>query len=171
MLSFRSFALIAASGLFGTAGHAQVMRELGVHEHGHVTLQVAISADAVEMVLEAPGADIVGFEHAPETDEQVSAIDAARDALSDPAAILVIPDAAGCAGGAAEIELHQEGGHAAFEVMHRLACADTSAIVEIGTRLFDLYPSIEEIDVEYVTPAGQGAGELEPGAALALPTS
>ena len=148
---------------------AQDSRELGAHEHGHVTLQIAISGDAVEMMLEAPGADIVGFEHAAGTEEQTAAVAAAREALGDPAAILAIPVAAGCTGGAAEVELHQEGEHNAFEVTHRLACTDTAAITAIETRLFDLYPSIEQIDIEYVTPAGQGAGELEPGATLALP--
>ena len=154
-----------------TPSIAQETRELGTHEHGHVTLQVAISEDAVELVLEAPGANIVGFEHAAETDEQVAAVAAARGALADPMTLIVLPEAAGCTGEPAEVEVHQEGEHNAFEVRHRLACTDPAAITEIATRLFELYPSIEEIDVEYVTPAGQGAGELEPGAALALPTS
>ena len=150
---------------------AQETRELGAHSHGHVTLQVAVDGDAVEMVLEAPGVDIVGFEHAAETDEQTAAVEAARATLSDPTALFVLPESAGCAGEPAEVELHQEGEHTAFEVTHRLVCADPSALTEIGARLFELYPSIEEIDVEYATPAGQGAGELEPGATLALPVS
>ena len=162
--------LAAALGL-AVPAVAQETRELGAHEHGHVTLQVAISEDAVEMVLEAPGANIVGFEHAAETDEQVAAVAAARGALADPMTLIVLPEAAGCTGEPAEVEVHQEGEHNAFEVTHRLACTDPAAITEIGTRLFELYPSIEEIDVEYVTPAGQGAGELEPGVTLALPTS
>ncbi|MEM7488966.1 MAG: DUF2796 domain-containing protein [Pseudomonadota bacterium] len=146
-------------------------RELHAHEHGHVTLQVAVDGQTVEMMLEAPGADIVGFEHVAETDEQKAAVDAARADLSDPMALFVLPEAAGCTGAAAEVELHQDGDHNAFEAAYSLTCTNPSALTEIETRFFDLYPSVEEIDVEYVTPAGQGAGELEPGAALPLPTS
>ena len=163
--------LVATLALGVQPALAQETRTLGAHEHGHVTLQVAISGDAVEAVLAAPGADIVGFEHAPEGEAQVAAVEAARAALSDPANVLILPGEAGCMADAASAVLHQEGAHAAFEVTHRLACADTAAIDGIGTRLFDLYPSIAEIDVEYVTPAGQGAGALTPGTALVLPSN
>ena len=44
-------------------------RELGAHEHGHLVLNIAIEGDRIEMELMAPGVDIVGFEHAAETDE------------------------------------------------------------------------------------------------------
>ena len=163
--------LAALPGLFPAVANAET-RELGAHEHGHVALQIAVEGDAVEMILEAPGADIVGFEHAPETDGQTAEVEAALETLSDPMALFVLPDAAGCTVEAAEVELHQEGDHNAFEAEYTLRCADAAAVTEVGTKLFDLYPSIEEIEVEYATPAGQGAGELEPDdAVLSLPTS
>ncbi len=146
-------------------------RDLHAHEHGHVTLQVAVDGESVEMILEAPGADIVGFEHSAETDEQKAAVQEAMADLADPMALFILPEAAGCTGEAAEVELHQEGDHNAFEVEYSLTCTDPAALTEIETRFFELYPSVEEIEVEYATPAGQGAGELEPGEALPLPTS
>ncbi|MEM7642071.1 MAG: DUF2796 domain-containing protein [Pseudomonadota bacterium] len=146
-------------------------RDLQAHQHGHVTLRLAVDGTSVEMILEAPGADIVGFEHAAETDAQKAAVEGAKADLADPMAIFVLPEAAGCTGEAAEVDLHQDGNHSAFEVEYALTCTDPSALTEIETRFFDLYPSVEEIEVEYATPAGQGAGELEPGEALPLPTS
>ena len=82
-----------------------------------------------------------------------------------------MPAAAGCTAEAADVHLHQEGGHNAFEAEYEMRCSDPAALTEVGTTLFDLYPSIEEIEVEYVTPAGQGADEMEPGEALSLPAS
>ena len=158
--------------LLASPALADETRELGSHEHGAATLQVAVEGESVTMALEVPGEDIVGFEHVPETDEQKAAVEAERKRLSDPTALFVLPEAAGCEVASAEVELHQEGDHNAFEAEYALTCSDTGAIAAIETRLFELYPSLEEIDVEFATAAGQGGGELEPGAAtLALPAA
>ncbi|MEL6585255.1 MAG: DUF2796 domain-containing protein [Pseudomonadota bacterium] len=150
---------------------AAASRDLKAHAHGHVTLQIAVEGDAVEMALEAPGADIVGFEHAAKTDAQKAAVAEAQSTLADPLSLFVLPMAAGCVVADAEVELHQDAQHSAFEARYRLTCQDPSALAQIGTRLFDLYPSVQEIEVEYVTPAGQGAAEMAPGTALTLPVS
>ena len=68
--------------------------------------------------------------------------------------------------------MHQEGDHNAFEAEYTLSCTDVSAVTGLETTLFERFPALEEIDVEYVTPNGQGAGELEAGEpSLDLPTS
>ena len=151
---------------------AQEARELDAHVHGHAELQVAIDGDALTLALEIPGESVVGFEHAAETDEQQAAIDAAVEAMGDPLTLFTLPDAAGCTVAEAEAEHHQEGTHSAFEAEYALTCASIGALDGMETTLFETYPDLEEIDVEYATPAGQGSGELEPGeAALSLPTS
>lgn len=53
------------------------LAEQKAHEHGHAALNVAIEDTEIEMELIAPGADIVGFEHAPDTDADRAAVDAA----------------------------------------------------------------------------------------------
>ena len=68
----------------------------GAHEHGVGQLNLAIEGSEVEIELIAPGADIVGFEHAAETAEQKAAVSAAADRLEDGAALFVLPEAAGC---------------------------------------------------------------------------
>ena len=162
---------IVVASLAGPA-LAQETRELESHEHGHVTLQIAVEGSSVEMALEAPGKNIVGFEHAAETDEQRAMVSEAEGQLSDPLALFELPQAAGCETTASEVELHIEGTHSAFEAKYALECADPSALTSIGTTLFEIYPTIEEIEVEYATPAGQGAGELEPGSAtLTIPST
>ena len=139
---------------------AEESRELGAHEHGHVTLFVAVEGQAVAMELEAPGENIVGFEHAAETAEQKGAVEKARAALADPLALFAVPAEAGCTVASADVELHSEGDHNAFEASYALACTAVAAIDRIETKLFTLYPSIEEIEVSYATAAGQGAAEL-----------
>ena len=153
-----------ALALCSTAAPAET-RELGAHEHGHVTLQVAVEGETVTIALEAPGENIVGFEHEATTDEQKSAVETARAQLGDAAAVFAMPEAAGCTVRSSEVELHQEGDHNAFEASYSYTCSDVSALGSFDTKLFALYPSIEEIDVEYATPAGQGTQELEASSA------
>ena len=139
-------------------GHGEA-RELGAHEHGHATLSLAVEGDEVEMELEIPAESVVGFEYAPESDADKAAVETATATLSDPAALFTLPD--GCTVGETEVEHHVEGDHAEFHAEYAMTC--TGAFEAVETTLFEAFPDLEEIEVEYATPAGQGAGELEPG--------
>ena len=156
-----AFATLLLCGVAATALHADEKREVGAHEHGHVELQIAIDGDTVTMELEAPGSDIVGFEHAAKTDEQKAAIDAATTQFGDPAALFTMTEAAGCSVASTDVDLHQHDDHSAFEAEYTFTCTDIAALAGLETNLFSLYPSVEEIEVEYATPAGQGSAELE----------
>lgn len=100
-----ALALALAPG--GPAG-ASERRELGAHVHGQGTLTIAVEGGTVEMELEAPGADIAGFEHAARTPEDRARIDAAVAALARPLELFVLPEAAGCRVAAAEVTLLEE---------------------------------------------------------------
>ena len=83
--------------------------QLGAHEHGHGSFNIAIEGKKVSMELEAPGADIVGFEHRARTKKQKAAVSSAKKKLKKLANVVVLPDAAGCKLKKASIELHIEG--------------------------------------------------------------
>ena len=141
-------------------------RELDAHEHGHVELKIAVDGQTLSMQLEAPGENIVGFEHEAKTAEQKAAVDAALKQFKDPTALFTLPDAAGCAVASNEAEIHQDGDHNAFEASYSFECSDIAALATVETKLFALYPSIEEIDVDFAVPAGQGSQELEADSAV-----
>ena len=103
-LSF--IALVAAMPAF-----AEDARQLDAHEHGVGTLNIAIEGTTVAMEFEAPGADIVGFEYAAESDADHAAIDAAVVTLSEPLDLFVMPEAANCTLAKAHAELESEDGH------------------------------------------------------------
>jgi hypothetical protein len=71
-------------------------RELGAHEHGHGTLNIAVEKARISMELEVPGMDIVGFEHAAESKDDKAAVDKASKALGEPLKLFKVPEAAGC---------------------------------------------------------------------------
>ncbi|MEH6836873.1 zinc uptake protein ZrgA [Falsihalocynthiibacter arcticus] len=104
--TFSLIALIAAFPAF-----AEDTRELDAHEHGVGTLNIATDGTTVAMVFEAPGADIVGFEYAAESDIDLAAIVSAVATLGAPLDLFVMPDAAGCTLVEAQAALEGEDEH------------------------------------------------------------
>lgn len=82
----------ASTAALAQSGH----RQLGAHEHGAGTLNIAVEGSRVSMELEVPGADIVGFEHAATTDEQKAQLAAAKEKLNNGLSLFRLPNAAGC---------------------------------------------------------------------------
>ncbi len=82
-------------------------RQMDAHVHGVSELSIAVEGTTVAMELWAPGADIVGFEYAAETDADKAAVAAAITTLRDPLSLFTVPAAAGCL--AVEVEAHLHG--------------------------------------------------------------
>ena len=64
-----------------------------------------------------------------------------------------------------EDEMQAEAGHAEFHAEFEMTCADTTNLTSLQTSVFDLFPSLEALEVEAVTPAGQSGAELTPQSA------
>lgn len=89
-------------------------REVAAHVHGVSELEIAVEHGTIEMNLHSPGADIVGFEYAATSDEDLDAVEAAIRTLLLPENVLTLPEAAECR--LAEVLAHLHGpdheGHA-----------------------------------------------------------
>ena len=76
---------------------AATEREHGAHEHGAASLDAVLFDDRVELVLDSPWANLVGFEHTPSSDEDRATVDAALADLESAEALAgALPAAAGC---------------------------------------------------------------------------
>lgn len=181
-------ATLIISFLVPTAVFAQQTRELGAHEHGHSALNIAIEGTQVIMELEAPGADIVGFEYAAKTAQDRAKLDAAIAGLSKPLSLFVLPAAAGCTVTAASAGLidgsehgnedghdsaekahdHDHDGHAAeegadhteFHAEYLLTCTDPSAIDRIEFAFFETFPNAQEVEVQMISDKGSQGFEV-----------
>ncbi len=71
-------------------------REAKAHVHGAGQFTIALDGNVLEMELEIPGADIVGFEHEAKSDADKAAIKAAIALLQNPGKMFTLPAAAGC---------------------------------------------------------------------------
>ena len=102
---------LAATAITATPVLAEETRQLDAHEHGVGQLDIAIDGQQVAMELHAPGADIVGFEYAAESDADLAAVDAAATTLAGPLDLFVLPEAAGCSVVTAAAGLESEEDH------------------------------------------------------------
>ncbi len=83
--------------ILSSAVHAEeAFRQHEAHVHGHVAFNIAQDGSDLLVEIHAPGADVVGFEHAPETDQQHKQLDSALNVLNDAHNLLSFTSAADC---------------------------------------------------------------------------
>ena len=159
---------------------AQTERQLGAHVHGHGTLQVVLDDPTLSIGLKLPGMDVVGFEHAPETEPQKQAVVEALAQLEDAYALFDLDEAAGCSLAEAESALipvgmdehdhddehghddEHEATHTEFQAEYRYACEALPALESITLILFEQFPGLESVQAQAVSPDNQIARTLNP---------
>ena len=152
-------------------------RQLGAHAHGLGKLTIAIEKRTVEMEIEAPGSDIVGFEHVAKTPEQKAAVTKARALLAKPLALFKMPDAAGCKVASAKVKVvvggdHEHGHgrgkaakvskdkeaatpHSEFHAEYKLTCAKPELLQAIEFDYFKTFPGAQALDVSIIGGKGE----------------
>ena len=173
-------ALVAGFSAFSTVDAADL------HQHGVGQLNGAIQGDHVEIELETPGADIVGFEHTPRTAEQNKAVQDAAMTLRNGAAMFVFPAAAGCKLENAKVESsllndnhgkhsekhngdkhhggkHEEEIHAEFHARYHFSCKDLVSHADL--QYFEAFPRAKALSARTITATGQRKQRLTQKAA------
>ena len=182
----RLFALLLLTAAAATpAFAAEEHRELGVHEHGRGTLNIAVEGNKVTMELEVPGVDLVGFEHAAKTSRDKSAVEKAKTLLMAPLALFALPASAACrvteakveveigehdhdtkgqpkaaAGAEAEKGAAKSEGHSEFHAQYALECAAPGNMTAIEFGYFRTFVGAQRLDVNVITPKGQSKFEV-----------
>lgn len=160
-------------------GHEHAHEEhtsLDAHEHGVASLNVALDGQVLEIQLQSPAMNLVGFEHEAKSDADKAKVAAARQHLEQPQALFALPIEAKCAlqdseldsplfGGHAheEHEHADEHGHSDIDASYRFACANAEALqtLELGS-FFGTFPGTEKLEVQLIGPSGQQGAELTP---------
>jgi hypothetical protein len=175
------FAGIVACIAFSAA--AEERRQLGAHVHGHGRLNIAIEDKTVSMELEAPGADIVGFEHEPATRAQRAAIEKAKAALAAGLSLFTPAAAAGCTQKTSKVSIeaehehehehHAEGAkpdaeeeaadhhHSEFHAEYAFACASPGGLTSMTFDYFKAFPNAEALDISLISPKGESSYEVK----------
>ncbi|EDP58342.1 DUF2796 domain-containing protein [Vibrio sp. AND4] len=95
MPSKHALALVIGLSLTATA-NAEEYRQHEAHVHGHVEFNIAQDGKDLLIEVTSPGADIVGFEHAPENVQQEQALKDAVAALKNTEQLFAINKQAKC---------------------------------------------------------------------------
>ncbi len=172
-----ALALLAA--LTAAGADEAVRRDPGRHVHGTATLDIALEGRTLQVELDGPAVNFLGFEHAPRTAAERTRLGEVRAALSDAATLVGLPAAAGCRLAQAEYHLptaapeqaghddhghdddHDEGHdgdrdiHSDVSARWTFDCAQPQQLTRLTPGLFDVFPLLEHIEVALVTPDDQ----------------
>lgn len=158
--------------------HGDEHGSLGAHEHGVASLNVALDGQTLEIQLESPAMNIVGFEHAASSESDKASVAAARARLEKPLQLFALPAAAGCSVSEVELEsplfgsthAHDDDEHEAhahdhehsdIDAAYHLTCKNPDALEALDlTVLFRQFPATEKVAVQLIGRSGQQGAEL-----------
>ncbi len=152
---------LALAFLLFTQNAVGQSRHVGSHEHGKGTLNIAIEGKLIVIELEAPGADIVGFEHPAKNAADRDAIEKAKAVLRDSDRVFTIPSSAGCDLERAKVDLFSEEAsdgstenHTEFFATYQLGCADPDQASELRLPYFETFPNARQLLIQLISRKG-----------------
>jgi len=165
--------------------HDHAHDTLGAHEHGVAKLNVVLDGNTLELELDSPAMNIVGFEHAASTDADKGKVAAARQLLEQPQKLFGLAQAAGCKDDAQELESplfgdaahadegadeheHEHGHqHADVNAHYQFTCATPAKLTQLDLDpLFKTFPQTQKVNVQLIGPNGQKGVEATPNKAV-----
>lgn len=162
------------------ASSANLLAQEDSHQHGIAELNLVLDQSTLMIEFESPAANIVGFEHEAVTATETAAIAAAITKLEKPQNLMSLPTNADCKPQGSEVELHSEHqageenteqdaeeheeghetGHSEFHAVYTFTCTQSHNLSEIPLLYFQLFPALEEIHLQAISPWGQIGGEI-----------
>jgi hypothetical protein len=146
-------------------------------------LNAVLDGQALELELDSPAMNLVGFEHLATTPADKAKVAAVRKQLENPVALFNLPKAAGCVvssqalnsplfgdkpeadhdddddhatdgKGAAAHEHHHD--HSEIHAHYQFTCATPTALSNLDlTQVFKTFPATQKIQVQLIGPSGQ----------------
>ncbi|MBN2992266.1 DUF2796 domain-containing protein [Pseudomonas cedrina subsp. fulgida] len=176
------FALLPLAVAHAHEDHDHEHGSLGAHEHGVGRLNAVLDGQALELELDSPAMNLVGFEHVATTAADKAKVAAARKQLENPTALFNLPKAAGCVVSSQELnsplfgdkpeadhdddddddhdatdaahEHHHD--HSEIHAHYQFTCATPTALSNLDlTQVFKTFPATQKIQVQLIGPSGQ----------------
>ncbi len=164
---------------------------LGAHEHGVGRLNAVLDGQALELELDSPAMNLVGFEHLATSAADKAKVAAVRKQLENPAALFNLPKGAGCVVSSQELnsplfgdkpeadhddddhdddakagahEHHHD--HSEIHAHYQFTCATPTALSNLDlSQVFKTFPATQKIQVQLIGPSGQQGVEATATAA------
>ncbi|WP_296269225.1 DUF2796 domain-containing protein [Pseudomonas sp. UBA6562] len=167
--------------------HDHAHGTLGAHEHGVAKLNVVLDGNTLELELDSPAMNVVGFEHVAASEADKAKVAAARQQLEQPLKLFGPAQAAGCAVDSQELESplfgdaahadddddgdeHEHGHqHADVHAHYQFTCATPAKLTQLDLGpLFKTFPQTQKVNVQLIGPNGQKGVETTPGKAVVV---
>ena len=165
-------AILLSSGLCWSRVHPEEFEQHHAHEHGKVSLNVALDASTFLVELDAPATNVVGFEHAPRTAAERTAALQASQFIQSGRGLFGFPPAAECHFSRTEFtEPHWESAaptgteehekdnrgdqHADYEARFTYHCEHPQALAWFEPWLLAKLLNVTEARVNLITSTGQ----------------
>ena len=184
------FALLPLAVAHAHEEHDHEHGSLGAHEHGVGRLNAVLDGQALELELDSPAMNLVGFEHVASTPADKAKVAAVRKQLENPLALFNLPKGAGCVVSSQELnsplfgdkpeadhdddddhdhdakggEHHHD--HSEIHAHYQFTCATPTALSNLDlTQVFKTFPATQKIQVQLIGPSGQQGVEATASAA------
>lgn len=184
------FALLPLAVAHAHEEHDHEHASLGAHEHGVGRLNAVLDGQALELELDSPAMNLVGFEHVATTAADKAKVAAVRKQLENPLALFNLPKGAGCVVSSQELnsplfgdkpgadhdddddhdhdakggEHHHD--HSEIHAHYQLTCATPTALSNLDlSQVFKTFPATQKIQVQLIGPSGQQGVDATPTAA------
>ena len=153
-------AFVASCGLASLANLAFAGPH--AHTHGEAQAQMVLDRNLLSIEVTLPMDVLVGFERAPRNDTEKQRWNQALDQLSQTQALWSLPAAAACKAQAAQTQAphwgHSE--HTDVVINYAWQCDKPQALDKFQTQFFERFKRLRLIELEHVTPKGQGKTKL-----------
>ena len=158
--------------------HDHAHGTLGAHEHGVAKLNAVLDGNTLELELDSPAMNLVGFEHAANSDADKAKVAAVRQQLEQPLQLFGLAAVAGCKDDAQALESPlfgdapkadddgDEHEHSDIGAHYQLTCTNPDSLTQIDLApLFKAFPATQKINVQLIGPNGQKGVEATPAKA------
>lgn len=186
------FALLPLAVAHAHEDHDHEHGSLGAHEHGVGRLNAVLDGQALELELDSPAMNLVGFEHAATSAADKAKVAAVRKQLENPSALFNLPKASGCVVSSQELNSplfgdkpeaeHDDDDHATdgkgaaahkhdhdhseIHAHYQFTCATPAALGNLDlSQVFKTFPATQKIQVQLIGPSGQQGVEATATAA------
>ncbi len=141
---------------WGALAHADDFRQLGNHEHGRLTLNVVVEGTLLSVELEAPGMNVLGYEHRPRTAAEQAQFESQARWLQSGRAAVGVPPAAACrlekvtVSSPAWSAAQAGEDHGDYRVNWRFRCANAGALAWLEPWMLEKLLTVNEVDVNLI---------------------
>jgi hypothetical protein len=136
--------------------HADDFQQLGTHEHGHLTLNVVVQGTLLSVELEAPGLNVLGYEHRPRSPAEQRQFDAQDRWLRSGREAVGVPPAAACrlekvTVSSPDWSAAQAGeDHGDYRVNWRFRCANAGVLAWFEPWMLEKLLGVNQVEVNLI---------------------